>query len=111
MLAVLARETENGMRAGKRKKEEKGKDPSISVVSLENDGPPPVDTGHVDNRDCVGNYTVPVEGIIKKGRKRERGEEGKEGKRKKEGRKRKREEKKKINHSTVQRILSLNLQC
>jgi hypothetical protein len=37
-----------------------------------------------------GNYTVPVEGIIKKGRKRERGEEGKrkkKGKKKKEGRK------------------------
>jgi hypothetical protein len=55
-----------------------------------------------------GNYTVPVEGIIKKGRKRKRGEEGK---RKKKGRKRRREEKKKINHSTVQRILSRNLQC
>jgi hypothetical protein len=34
----------------------------------------------------TGNYTVPVERIIKKGRKRERGEEGK---RKKKGRKRK----------------------
>jgi hypothetical protein len=37
-----------------------------------------------------GNYTVPVEPIIKKGRKRERGKEGKrkkKGKKKKEGRK------------------------
>jgi hypothetical protein len=51
---------------------------------------------------------VPVEGIIKKGRKRKGGEEGKrkkKGKKKKEGRK---EENKSL---TVQRILSRNLQC
>jgi hypothetical protein len=49
-----------------------------------------------------GNYTVPVEGIIKKGRKRERGEGGgEEGKRKKKRRKRKEEREK---DSTVQRM-------
>ena len=38
-----------------------------------------------------GNYTVPVERIIKEGRKRERGEEGKERKRReKKGRKKRR---------------------
>jgi hypothetical protein len=50
-----------------------------------------------------GNYTVPVEGIIKKGRKRERGEGGKEGKRKKKGKKKKegrKEENKSFNGST-----------
>jgi hypothetical protein len=41
-----------------------------------------------------GNYTVSVEPIIKKGRKRERGEEGKRGE--KEGKK----EKKKIDWQT-----------
>jgi hypothetical protein len=48
-----------------------------------------------------GNYTVPVEGIIKKGRKRERGKGGgEEGKRKKKRRKRKEEKKEGFNGST-----------
>jgi hypothetical protein len=44
---------------------------------------------HVSKARTNGNCTVPVEGVIKKGRKRER---GKEGKRKKKGEKVKREE-------------------
>jgi hypothetical protein len=45
---------------------------------------------HIARSPLKGNYTVPVEPIIKKGRKRERGGEGK---RKKKGQKRKEERK------------------
>jgi hypothetical protein len=47
-----------------------------------------------------------MERIIKKGRKRERGEEGK---RQKKGKKKRRKEKKKINHSTVLNAFSYEI--